>query len=134
MILAVCVDNRLGLSFNNRRLSSDKSVIEDLLQSAGSEAIYVGQYSFSLFQNVKGNICVTDSFLKHNDGICFAEFGDFKAFVGDVQKLIVYKWNRNYPSDCKFPLELYTSNMSLRSIKEFPGYSHDCITREEYSR
>ena len=45
-----------------------------------------------------------------------------------TNKLIVYRWDKSYPSDHKFNL----SNWKLASTMEFMGYSHDTITKEVY--
>ena len=52
--------------------------------------------------------------------------------VDRLDRLIVYRWNRHYPSDVRFPLEL--ADFTLQSSTEFRGSSHDLITREEYTR
>ncbi len=52
--------------------------------------------------------------------------------VDRLDRLIVYRWNRHYPSDVRFPPEL--ADFTLQSSTEFRGSSHDLITREEYTR
>lgn len=134
MILAVCIDDSNGLMFNNRRLSSDKAVVHDILQIAGTNTIIVNPYSAPLFQGFESQIAVKDDHLNERCDFCFAEFGDVLKVQYSVDTLIVYKWNRHYPSDMKFPLDAFKSRMKLESTAEFEGSSHLCISREVYVR
>ena len=134
MILAVCVDDRSGLTFHNRRLSSDRAVIEDLVNLSQPNTIWIGNSSAGLFKGYDQWISVSDNVLDHRDGFCFAEYGDFLKCRHYVDALILYRWNRLYPSDVKFPLEAFLSEMHLKNVTEFKGSSHACITREVYVR
>lgn len=134
MVLAVCVDDSNGLMFNNRRLSSDKAVVRDILQIAETKTITVSPYSAPLFQGFEDLIAVKEEHLSSKGDFCFAEFGDFLKIIDSVDMLIVYKWNRRYPSDAKFPLDAFKARFTLKSTTEFEGVSHSCITREVYAR
>ena len=46
--------------------------------------------------------------------------------------MIVFKWNRVYPKDFEFELDL--SKWKLAESSEFKGSSHDNITMEVYVR
>lgn len=133
MILAVCIDDSNGLMFNNRRLSSDKAVIQDVLEFAAEKKISILPYSASIFQEFDGRFIINEK-LNSNSEFCFAEFGDFLKIKDSVDMLIVYKWNRRYPSDTKFPLDAFKAFMTLNSTMDFEGSSHPCITREVYVR
>ena len=134
MILAVCIDDSNGLMFNNRRLSSDKAVVMDLIKSAEPDVVLIAPYSAPLFKDSENRVRVLEDPLNNEKGFCFAECGDFASIVHNVKKLIVYKWNRRYPSDRKFPLDVFTSCMHLEYAEEFEGSSHPCITKEVYVR
>lgn len=131
MVLIVCLDNRDGLMFNNRRLSRDGAVIEDMLQTVCPEILTVSSYSAELFVTQESRICISDDPLS---GECyFAEDGSFSEIVDRVSALIIYRWNRAYPSDLKFPIDLYKNRMKLQGTTEFAGTSHERITKEVYS-
>ena len=49
-----------------------------------------------------------------------------------IESVILYKWNRRYPSDTKFDLDL--NGWTLISTTDFPGSSHEKITEEVYIR
>ena len=133
MILAVCIDDHNGLSFNSRRVSSDKAVIQDIVKVADTQIIMITPYSAPLFQDFQGRIEVKKNIFE-SSAVCFAEAGDFLSVIDDVEKLIVYKWNRRYPSDQKFPLDAFKACMRLENTEDIPGSSHPCITREVYIR
>ena len=134
MVLSVCIDDNNGLMFNNRRVSSDKAVVEDIVKLAGVQAIALCAYSAPLFREFPDRIAVRDDALELSDGYCFAEDGDFLRVLDNVEKLVVYKWNRRYPSDKKFPLDAFKARMTLESTEDLTGHSHPCITREVYIR
>ena len=134
MVLAVCIDDHNGLMFNKRRVSADRNVIEDIIHNMTGDTISIAPYSLPLFKDYEHRVAVTDAFLDHSNVFCFAEYGNFLDIIDTVQTLIVYKWNRKYPSDLKFPMDQYKSIMILKSVEEFEGHSHECITREVYVR
>jgi hypothetical protein len=46
----------------------------------------------------------------------------------------VYNWNRVYPRELVFDINLEKEGFSLMSSREFKGYSHDKIRKEVYER
>ena len=134
MIAVVCIDNKNGMTFNRRRQSRDSKLIEDLMRLTGEKQIRMKEYSRSLFEDYPDRISVSDTYLQgaEDDDICFVETDDLLPFAEKIQGLIVYRWNRHYPSSTKFTLDL--GNYHLTRTEEFSGSSHDTITREEYER
>ena len=49
-----------------------------------------------------------------------------------IEKIILIKWNRDYPADFKLDIDL--SSWNLIDMTEFIGYSHKTITMEVYTR
>lgn len=130
MTLMVCLDDRNGLLFNKRRQSRDKALIEDALAFVKDERITTDSYTAQLFP--EDAVDVSEE--PFSGSVCFAERGDFLAFRSSVNQLVVYRWNRNYPADTYFPLDEYIGSMKMVETSEFPGNSHDKITREVYRR
>ena len=50
----------------------------------------------------------------------------------EIEKVILYHWNRDYPADTYFDLDL--TDWKITRTEEFPGFSHDKITEEVYCR
>ena len=133
MTVVVCVDEQGGILFNHRRVSSDRAAIGNLLEYIGDMPLYMSQYSSKLFPDV-ARICVCNDYLERAGGedAVFLEETAPDAFWNKVQRLIVYRWNRLYPSDVQFPLEYLSGKCKLESSFDFAGNSHERITREVY--
>jgi len=50
-----------------------------------------------------------------------------------VDEIYLYKWNRKYPSDVKFPKDML-KNFDMDGAADFEGNSHEKITEERYVR
>lgn len=127
MILIVCVDDNNGIMFNKRRQSRDRILIERIEKMSDGKRLWMSEYSKPLFSR---EVCADDDFLDKaaENEYCFNETkGKIET---PPQRLIVYKWNRVYPSDVKFSCDM--SDMDLISVYEFVGSSHDKITEEIY--
>ena len=136
MIIIAAVDDNMGLMFNHRRLSQDHLLRKNILEMTDGHRLWMNQYSYKQFcQGDDGpQINVDDSFMHE------AAQGDF-AFIEDapvkphekwIEKVVLYKWNRKYPSDQKLDIDL--SGWRLISTEDFPGTSHEKITKEVYCR
>ena len=129
MILAVCVDDKLGMLFNKRRQSKDRELRKDLL-SLTDRTLWVNEYTAKQFtEDEKMWLKIQEEYLDDigEDDLCFVENLPLAGYEFAVTKLILYRWNRIYPSDVRFPFDL--TNWELESEYEFKGYSHDKITR-----
>lgn len=125
MILITCIDNRKGIMFNKRRVSKDALLIERLKGITKENKIYVSEYSKLLFDGFD-NLVLSIENLTNND-FYFLEDEDYN---GNIDKIIIYKWNRDYPADKYFDIDL--SSYELISTQDFQGSSHDLITEEIY--
>ena len=125
MNLIVCIANNNGIMFNKRRVSKDALLIERLKGITKENKIYVSEYSKPLFDGFD-NLVLSIENLTNND-FYFLENEDYN---GNVDKIIIYKWNRDYPADKYFDIDL--SSYELISTQDFQGSSHDLITEEIY--
>lgn len=134
LTVAITVDNGMGLAFNKRRQSRDKKLIEDLI-SVTDKMIYVSNYSAPLFEDFKDRIAVVDSPINEcqDDACCFLEMADIADKTDEIECIILYRWNRLYPSDTKLTLDL-NNGFELVTTDDFVGSSHDRITREIYKK
>lgn len=135
MTLIVCLDDRNGLLFLGRRLSADRRVRENILELSRGAVLWMNVYSAEQFEDLPENVRVCETFLSQagEEDLCFAENSDLTQVLSRVEKLIVYRWNRHYPSDRKFPWELMPATMSCTEKLDFEGFSHERITREVYA-
>ena len=134
MKLILCVDDRGGMLFGGRRLSRDRAVCQHILNMAGGAALWMNAYSQKLFSEFEGNLCVYsgDPDQVAADAFLFAEDLDIEDLLCKADALILYRWNRVYPSDVVLPLPLSEAKWKLVTAEDFPGNSHEKITCEVY--
>ncbi|MBR5246919.1 MAG: ribonuclease Z [Clostridia bacterium] len=128
MKLIVCLDDNNGMMFNNRRQSRDRVLIENVLELCEGEKLYTNEYSAKLFP--ENSVEITDCIEIIGNAYCFVE--NFTVNEENVEEIIVYKWNRVYPVDTYFNIDL--KNWTLTEMVDFEGSSHEKITREIYVR
>ena len=128
MKLIVCLDDNNGMMFNKRRQSRDRVLIENVLEFCKGEKLYTNEYSAKLFP--ENTVEIFDNIEQVGNSFCFAE--DFNVNEEYVGEIIVYKWNRLYPADTYFNIDL--ENWNLIESVDFEGSSHEKITREIYRR
>ena len=129
MILAVCADDRMGMSFGGRRQNKDSALRQRLWALSGG-SLRMSEYSARQFAEPVYSGADYLSGAKDGDW-CFAENGDYEDFSGVIEKIVLFRWNRHYPSDLQFR---FPGKWALVSAEDFPGSSHDKITMEVYER
>ena len=132
--VAVCVDDNGGMTFNNRRQSRDRVLLSELCSFAEGR-VYVSPFSVSAFPD-KGAICeLNDPFKEAPDGaFLFIENLPLAPHISDIERLILYRWNRSYPRDTYLDITPLEEGFSLQSTVDFCGSSHEKITKEIYTR
>lgn len=122
MILISCADNSLGLRFNGRRQSRDRAVSARVLEKTGGE-IWLAEESKALFPEADAHIV-----LEPMGDWCFWE----RPTEVFPEKIILYRWNRDYPGDEFFIFPGGEDHWILESQEDFKGFSHETITEEIY--
>ena len=135
MILIVCVDERNGMMFNNRRQSRDKILTGHIIEKAKDKKLWITTFSKDIF-NIEedGNIMIDDKFysIAEKEDYCFIENIDATIISDKVDKIIIYNWNKHYPADRYFNINL--NNWEIISEENFEGYSHENITEKIFVR
>lgn len=139
--IIVCVDNRMGMCFNQRRVSRDRVVSWDILKKVRGNVLWMAPGTEKLFEDLdmpedgeSVMVKVDVDFLEkaEESDYCLAERESLSGYEEKFTQIILYRWNRDYPADLFFEIDL--GNWKLKERKEFAGYSHEKITREIYSR
>lgn len=131
MTIIVCLDDKLGMAFNKRRQSRDSEVIKDIARDACGEPIFMDERSAKLFSGIYDNInIITED--APTEAIRFIEFAPPSEAASAADRLIIYRWNRSYPADMYFDLDM--SCWRQTAVTEFAGSSHEKITKEVYTR
>lgn len=133
MVLIICIDQRNGMIFNNRRQSKDKVLISHILDKTKNQKLWITNFSKDLFDvNDFNNVIIDDNFIDKisKDDYCFIENLNVSELTDKVDKIILYNWNRHYPADLYFNIPL--DNWVVSSENEFTGSSHEKITETIY--
>lgn len=127
MILITCVSNDMGVSFNKRRQSRDAVLCSDILEMVGDGSLRIHPQSEILFPGTK-TLAVSEEYLQNagSGDFCFYE-GSGEIPWGEVDSIVMYRWNRDYPSDVFF---VVPKGYRLSEKTEFCGKSHPEITKE----
>ncbi len=134
MTLILCLDDRGGMTFNNRRQSRDSIVTADILKTAGNK-LTIAPFSEKLFSDKVGVRVLENPLSECSNGdFCFIEMGSIAENIDKIDEIIIYKWNRLYPSDTRLDIDVTACGFSLISTSEFVGSSHEKITKEIYRR
>lgn len=134
MTAIVCIEDRGGILFLGRRVSRDVEVARDIARDF--RKILLSGYSLPLFDGVKidTGVCVSPLLEGRAGDAAFIEDASIKDNLGKISRLIIYKWNRTYPSDTKLGVLPEDEGFRLVSSCEFVGNSHKTITKEVYER
>ena len=135
MIIITCVDNRMGMLFNHRRQSQDRILREHILKQTGNAKLLMNSYSANQFEET-APIHIDENFLSNAApaDICFVENCAIAPFESLITRIVLYKWNRNYPADRYFDIPLAEHGWQLISSNDFKGSSHEKITEEVYTK
>ena len=133
MRLIFCIDDKGGMMFFGKRQSQDKSLRDWIVNYAQGAKLWMSPYSAKQFDESL-NISVDDGYMskaEEND-VCFIEDGDYSA--DKAGEIVLCKWNRHYPSDKVFDIDLKSFGFKKVGSEEIKGSSHDKITIERYRR
>lgn len=137
MIIVVAADDGYGLMFNKRRQSQDKKLREHLLTVCQGKRLWMNGYTAKQFtETEQSSLCVDEEFLdKAGAGeYCFVENCSIQPYQDKIEKVLVYKWNRKYPTDFGLDIPLAEQGYQCTMTEEFAGNSHEKITVEEWVR
>lgn len=132
MKVIICIDNNMGMLFNNRRQSSDKLLIRHILTLTGKSRLFINSFSEDI---IKGDFAICDDNFLINcpkGDYCFVENADISPYEEKISGLILCCWNRTYPAD--FYLKTDLSKWRLISEQDIAGYSHKKITIKTYTK
>lgn len=130
MIIIATADSRLGMFFNNRRISRDRVVTEKIREIVGNNKLWVDPYSLDLFPDA----CAAEDFLNMagESDFCFVENRSLREYENKINKVYLFLWNRKYPSDIKFDLPM--GLFELQKITQIQGFLHDAVSLLIYEK
>lgn len=132
MKLIFCLDDECGVSLFGKRQSRDRYLCDDIVAECGNGTLQMSEYSAKLFPVGAASVCNAPTL---NDSTCyFLEVENPEKYIKNADCVVIYRWNRLYPSDVKFNKDMSHFGFSLDSSHSFAGYSHEKITKEIYVR
>ena len=136
MKIIAIVDDSYGMMFNKRRQSRDKVLYEKVATLVADHRLWMNSYSYTLFEGMDGNICVEEDFLsKIAEGeYCFVEDKNVASYIEEIEEVVLFHWNRKYPSDFKLDILPEQEGFICVSTEEFVGNSHENITMERWTK
>ncbi len=134
MKLIICVDENNGMLFNQRRQSRDRELIKHIKNLVWGKKLWISSFSEKLFEDVcEYSLLDNEAFSSMGkEDFCFVENVSPKSLEEQVDEIILYNWNRNYPADTYFDICL--DNWQLVSENDITGSSHENITQRVYRR
>ena len=137
MIPILCVDDRGGVMFNHRRLSRDRLLRRHLLDMLAGKTLWMSRYSREQFTETSAaHLVVDEDFLSlaGSGEYCFVEGSPLLPHLARIEGLILFRWNRRYPADTFLDLSPADPPWHLVEQMDFPGSSHQILTKEVYTR
>lgn len=132
MIIVTVIDDKNGLLFNHRRQSQDRELRKKIEQISRKSKLWMNAFSAGQFASLPENAIVSEDFLTEADkgDFCFVEDQPLLSVKNRIEAMVLFHWNRSYPSD--FSLDFIPAGQGMRLIQteDFPGYSHENITME----
>ena len=133
--VAVCVDDNLGMTFLGRRVSKDRVLVSEFMDTAKENRVFINSFSKKIFEAYEKAEIVDSPLEAADDGsYCFIENLPLKSHLDLISTLIIYRWNRIYPYDMKLDVDPEKEGFRLFETKDFAGSSHNKITKEVWVR
>ncbi|MBE7058288.1 MAG: ribonuclease Z [Ruminococcaceae bacterium] len=133
MKLIFCISKDNGMMFFGKRQSKDAVLRQWILEYIGSSKLWMSQYSAKQFEEI-AEICVDDDYIikAGKDDYCFVEDKSYSA--EGVNEIVLCKWNRAYPGDKFFDIDLKANGFKKSNSVDIAGSSHEKITIEIYTK
>lgn len=134
MKIIVCIDKANGMMFNGRRQSQDKELRRKVMELCNGTALWMNAYSAKQFTDGEPIHVAADYLAQAKAGeYCFIEDGQLPP-TEHIEAVYRFQWNRKYPSDVTFDLDLQGAGFKRAEKQEFVGTSHEKITLEMFER
>lgn len=137
MIVIQCVDDRGGVRFHGRRQSQDRLLRAQIVADLGGRRLWMNNDSYRMFRKdlpPEQPVSVEEAFLglAAPGETCFVEGLPLCPWLSRIEQVVLYRWNRCYPADTYLDLQLDAPPWRWVSRLDFPGFSHQTITKEVY--
>ena len=136
MNVIACIDNNNGIAFNGRRVSSDLAVMSRIKFIVGDHKLWVDKSSEKLLQKhyISYEIIDKNSRIREEDYVFIdtKQFRFIKKDCSNIDTLVLFMWNRDYPSDTKLDIDM--SVLKEYYQLEYKGFSHEKINELHFNK
>ena len=133
MRLIFCIDDKGGMMFFGKRQSKDSVLRNWIVNYAQGAKLWMSLYSAKQFDGNPGIFVDNDYMSKAEENdVCFIEDGKYSA--DRASEIVLCKWNRHYPADKFFDVDLKSLGFKKAKSADIVGNSHEKITIEIYRR
>lgn len=136
MRIIVALDDNNGMLFNHRRQSQDRGMLLKMAEILGGQTLFISKFSEQLFNSTSINAVVMPNLLAsaEKDDYCFVEDLKLSPIKESITGFIIFRWNRQYPSD--FVLDVLPESIGMVQTfsEDFEGSSHNKITIERWCK
>lgn len=134
MKLILFLDERGGMLFLGKRQSQDSAARAYILNMTAGHRLWMNGYSAGQFTE-GGEISLSESPAKDAAAEDYALIENLPVTLDKADEVILFLWNRHYPSDVRFDTaRLAKEGFRLTKTEELAGTSHEKITVEFYRR
>ena len=133
MKVILCLDDKNGMMFNQRRQSRDAVVIQDILDHLDGSELWMNSYSAKLFEE-NADVKIDENFLQKcsENAYCLVENESLLPYEEQISEIVVYRWGRVYPANMRLDLDL--KKYILANEEEMIGRSHPEMKRQIYQK
>lgn len=133
MRLIFCLDSKNGMMFGWRRQTQDRVLRQWIIDRIHGNKLWMSNYSAKQFQDQPNLITDDDYSSKAGpEDFCFVEDGSYS--IESADEVILCHWNRRYPADKFFNVDLKSCGFRKSDSLDIKGSSHERITIEIYRR
>ena len=133
MRIIICLDEKGGYMFNNRRQSMDRVLRQKLLLLLEGQPLWMSEYTKKQFTE-EGNYSVDDNYEQNapSNAFCFIENKGYS--LDNCDEIWIFRWMRSYPSDKFFTVDPIEKGFRQELTQVFKGSSHDEIVLQIYKK
>ena len=132
MTLIVCLDQKGGMLFNNRRQTLDYELVNIIAKSFSD--IHISHFSEKYFQGAKCKISSNPFLEATEESTVFLEDTGAIDYIEKIDRLIIYRWDCVYPADTYFDITPKEVGFRLCGKVKFSTKVHADIVKEIYKK
>lgn len=137
MKVILCIDDQGGVRFAGHRLTQDRLQRQDVIKRYRSAGFCMKKETASLYgleESEKIHYVHDWNEARSYEGWWICEDVAFLRWIDQLEELVLYRWNRRYPSDERFQMSMVLPLWRCVDQYRLEGSSHAEISVEHYVR